>query len=163
MTLKKNPSDKKQAGRKTTYKPEYVELAYNYALLGAIDKEMSDLFNVSEQTLNTWKKQYPEFLESIKKGKTIADAGVASKLFKRAVGYDYSELHVEKKGRKVVSRKTVNKHMPPDTTAQIFWLKNRQPEKWRDKQDVDLKADIKGSVPIKEWLSAKCKPKKDEK
>lgn len=162
MTNRKKPEEKKPVGRKSQFKGEYIELAYNYSLLGAIDKEMADLFNVSEQTLNTWKKHYPEFLESIKKGKTIADAGVALKLFKRAVGYDYEELHVEKKGRKVVLRRTVNKHMPADTTAQIFWLKNRQPEKWRDKQDVDLKAEVTGSMPITEWLKLKGNKRKNE-
>ena len=75
-------------GRKSAYKEEYNQLAENYALLGATDKEMANLFGVTERTLNQWKKDYPEFLQSLKKGKSIADANVAAKLYNRAIGYD---------------------------------------------------------------------------
>lgn len=75
-------------GRKSAYKEEYNQLAENYALLGATDKEMADLFSVTERTLNQWKKNYPEFLQSLKKGKSIADANVASRLYNRAIGYN---------------------------------------------------------------------------
>lgn len=142
MTARKKPEEKKQVGRKSAFKSEFIELAFKYALLGATDVEMAGFFSVSERTFNTWKKYYPEFLQSIKRGKTVADANVASKLYSRAIGYDYNELHIEKKGRKVVSRKTQNKHMAPETTAQIFWLKNRQPDKWRDRFDNKITGDI---------------------
>lgn len=73
MTKPKNPEEKKRPGRKTEFKEEYITLALNYSLLGATDKEMSDFFGVTEKTFNTWKKQYPEFLQSLKKGKLQAD------------------------------------------------------------------------------------------
>ena len=66
-------------GRKSAYKEEYNQLAENYALLGATDKEMANLFGVTERTLNQWKKDYPEFLQSLKKGKSIADCQCSSK------------------------------------------------------------------------------------
>lgn len=135
-------------GRKSAYKEEYVQLAENYSLLGATDKEMADFFGVTERTLNQWKKEYPEFLQSLKKGKNIADANVASKLYNRAIGYDYEEKHFETKPSKkdappeLVEAKRIKKHVPADTTAAIFWLKNRQPEKWRDRKEVDANVNL---------------------
>ncbi len=161
MTVRKVPETKKKVGRKTDFKPEYIELGYNYVLLGAIDQELAEFFGVLERTLNSWKKKFPEFLQSIKKGKVQADGEVVSKLYNRAIGLTFDEVTIEKKGRKIVSKKTTTKHIPADTNAAKFWLTNRQPEKWRNKQDVDLKADLEGTVPIKEWLKAKGKPKKD--
>ena len=72
-------------GRKSNYKPEYANQALKLCLLGATDKEMADFFGCSEQTLNKWKKDFPDFLESLKKGKNVADANVASKLYNRAI------------------------------------------------------------------------------
>lgn len=87
MTEKKNPDEKKKRGRKSEYQKEYADQALKLCLLGAIDKELAEFFSVSVQTLNKWKKDYPEFLESLKKGKNIADANVASRLYNRAIGY----------------------------------------------------------------------------
>lgn len=132
----------KGGGRKTDFKLEYVELGFNYALMGATDAELATFFNVSERTINVWKKKHKEFYSALKKGKNVADAKVASKLYSRAIGYDYDENHVEKKGRKILKRKIIKKHMAPDTTAGIFWLKNRQPDKWRDKQELALNGEL---------------------
>lgn len=124
-------------GRPTKFKDEFVELAYNYCLLGATDKELADFFDVSEATINVWKHVHPEFLESLKKGKEQADALVAQSLFKRATGYEHDAVKIfNDQGRPLTVDYT--ERYPPDTTAAIFWLKNRQPSKWRDKQDVDL-------------------------
>jgi hypothetical protein len=131
-------------GRPTEYKEEYNDQTYKLCLLGATDKELADFFDVSEQTINTWKQKHPQFLESIKKGKINADANVADRLYQRALGYEHDEVEL-----KVVSlggadgsevqKIDVIKHYPPDPTAAIFWLKNRQRDKWRDKHDVDVK------------------------
>lgn len=100
--------------------------------LGATDKELADFFEVSEQTLNTWKQAHPEFLESLKKGKAVADAEVASKLFHRATGYEHPDVHISNyQGEVTVT--PITKHYAPDTTAAIFWLKNRRPDLWRDR------------------------------
>jgi len=84
------------AGRPTKYKNEYNEQAYKLCLLGATDKELSDFFEISESTLNLWKKLHKEFSESVKAGKIISDATIASKLYQRAMGYRYDEVHYEK-------------------------------------------------------------------
>ena len=84
-------------------------------------------------TLYEWKKKYPEISEALKKGKEVVDIQVENALLKRALGYEYVEDKVEMgpNGKKVTQ--TI-KQVIPDTTAQIFWLKNRRPDKWRDKQ-----------------------------
>lgn len=123
-------------GRPTKYKSEFVELAYNYCLLGAIDTELATFFDVDVDTIHRWKKDHPEFYDSIKKGKAYADAQVASKLYHRANGYEHPEDDIKVCDKEIVITATI-KHYPPDTTACIFWLKNRQPEKWRDKQVVE--------------------------
>lgn len=135
-------SKKYHMGRKSAYKEEYNQLAENYALLGATDKEMADLFSVTERTLNQWKKDYPEFLQSLKKGKNIADANVASRLYNRAIGYNCKATKFATSEGKITDSKEYIEHYPPDTTAAIFWLKNRQPEKWRDKKEVDANVNL---------------------
>lgn len=124
-------------GRKSGFKEEYVQLAENYALLGATDEELADFFNVNVATLNRWKKQFPEFCESLKKGKAVADSNVASKLYNRAIGYDCKATKIVTYEGKVTDQVEYVEHYPPDTTAAIFWLKNRQPGKWRDKKEVE--------------------------
>lgn len=126
----------KQNGRPTKFKEEYIELAYNYCLLGATDQDLAKFFEVEERTINNWKHDFPEFFQSIKKGKVDADALVARSLFKRAMGYTYKELK-EEESENGIKNTTTTKEVAPDTTAQIFWLKNRQPRLWRDKQDIE--------------------------
>lgn len=130
------------AGRPSKYKDEYAEQAYKLCLLGATDKELADFFDTSEQTINAWKKQQPGFLESLKRGKENADAVVASKLFHRAIGYEHEDTQFATFQGEITDSQTYIKHYAPDTTAAIFWLKNRQPEKWRDKTDVGITADV---------------------
>ena len=142
MTEKKNPAEKKKRGRKSEYKIEYSDQALKLCLLGATDKELAEFFSVSEQTLNKWKKDYPEFLESLKKGKSIADANVASRLYNRAIGYACEATKFAASEGKITDSKEYTEHYPPDTTAAIFWLKNRQPEKWRDKKEVDTNVNL---------------------
>ena len=120
--------------RPSKYKEEYTEQAYKLCLLGATDKDLADFFGTSEQTINSWKKNQPEFLESIKKGKKIADANVAESLYKRACGYSHPEDKIFNDNGEPLIVPTV-KHYPPDTGAAFIWLKNRAG--WRDKQDVE--------------------------
>jgi hypothetical protein len=131
------------AGRPTDYRPEYNEQAYKLCLLGATDKELADFFDVTEQTINNWKSEYSEFFESIKKGKDLADANVADRLYQRAIGFEHDseEIKVVSDGQGMgssIERVPVKKIYPPDTVAAIFWLKNRQKKKWRDKIEHGL-------------------------
>ena len=146
MTEKKNLAEKKKRGRKSEYRIEYADQALKLCLLGATDKELCEFPPVSEQTLNKWKKDYPEFLESLKKGKNIADANVASRLYNRAIGYNCKATKFATSNGKITDSKEFIEHYPPDTTAAIFWLKNRQPEKWRDKKEVDANVDLGDEV-----------------
>lgn len=126
--------EKKERGRPSAYREEYAEQARKLCLLGATDKEMAEFFGVSEQTLNTWKKQHTDFLESIKQGKAQADADVADRLYQRAMGYEHAEDKIFNANGQPLVVPTV-KHYPPEPAAAIFWLKNRQKHKWRDKID----------------------------
>ncbi len=137
----------RKVGRPTKYKEEFCDLAYKYSLLSATDEDLARFFEVSESTLNLWKLEHPEFSEALKKGKEVADANVAKRLYNRAMGYEHDdvELKVVSRGGNLgseVQEIPVKKHYPPDTTAAIFWLKNRQPKAWRDRVEVDQSGDI---------------------
>jgi len=123
-------------GRPSKYRTEYAEQAYKLCLLGATDKDMASFFDVNEDTINEWKKTHEEFSESLKRGKLEADAVIASKLYHRAKGYEHPEDKIFNDQGVPLVVPTI-KHYPPDTTAAIFWLKNRQPKQWRDKQEVE--------------------------
>ena len=129
--------EKKPNGRPTDYRPEYDEQARKLCLLGATDKTLADFFNVSEQTINAWKHKHESFLESLKAGKQLADAQVSEKLFNRAIGYSHPEVKVFNNQGEILTHE-VTKHYPPDSTAAIFWLKNRQPERWRDRVEQKI-------------------------
>lgn len=131
---------KNKGGRPTRYKSEYAEQARKLCLLGATDDALADFFEVSKVTINAWKKAHPEFLNSLKIGKQIADANVADSLYNRALGYSHPELKVFNNMGEIVTFEC-EKHYPPDPTSAIFWLKNRQPALWRDKQVEETKSD----------------------
>ncbi|WP_367450280.1 helix-turn-helix domain-containing protein [Snodgrassella alvi] len=131
--------------RPTDYRQEYAEQARKLCLLGFTDKQLAVFFDVNESTINRWKQKYPEFCKSIKSGKVVADAQVTESLFNRATGIEVTEVEVRDDGKKKVKRVT-KRPIPPDTTAQIFWLKNRQPELWRDKPTVENSAQE--AVPV---------------
>ena len=126
------------AGRPTSYQPEYAGQAFKLCLLGATDAQLADFFGVVEQTINNWKLAQPEFLESLRDGKAIADATVAQSLFRRAVGYEHDAVKIvaDAKTGANVAVPYVERY-PPDTTACIFWLKNRRRDLWRDKHDLE--------------------------
>ena len=100
-----------------------------------------------QKELEEWKKKYPDISEALKKGKEVVDIQVENALLKRALGYSYKETKTEETadGDKVT---VTVKEVVPDTTAQIFWLKNRRPDKWRDKQDIEHSGQIGGVMII---------------
>lgn len=104
---------------------------------GLTDEQLADKIGISPSTLYEWKNKYSEISEALKKGKEIVDIQVENALLKRALGYDYQEEKIEKSKKDGVKVVQTIKHIPPDTTAQIFWLKNRRPDKWRDRPIVD--------------------------
>ena len=134
---KKGDTEKRSVGRPSLYKEEYAEQARKYCLLGATDKELAALFEVNEDTIYEWKNVHSEFSDSIKKGKDQADANVADRLYQRAMGYEHDEVDIRVVDHAIVQT-PIRKIYAPDPTAAIFWLKNRQVAKWRDKTEVAL-------------------------
>lgn len=130
------------AGRPTKYKKEYCTQVEKLCKLGATDKEIADFFEVALSTIGEWKNEFPEFSDSIKKGKILADSNIAERLYQRAFGFKHPEIKhfVVKKSRDMeeIQERKVTKVYPPDTVAAIFWLKNRAPKTWRDKQEIGV-------------------------
>lgn len=112
--------------------PEGLTLLEGWARDGLTDEQIASNMGIVPSTLYVWKEKYKEISEALKRGKEVVDYQVENALLKRALGYDCQETRVEKSddGKKVIQ---TLKHIPADTTAQIFWLKNRRPDKWRDK------------------------------
>lgn len=125
---------KKKIGRPTKFEASKCERAEKLCKLGATDKTLADAFGIAESTLNKWKLDYPEFMDALKRGKEVADAEVASKLFERATGYSHPDVHISN-FQGVITKTEITKHYPPDATSAIFWLKNRRPELWRDRTE----------------------------
>lgn len=129
------------AGRPSKYDPSNNKQVEKFAKLGATDVEIADFLGIAQSTFYEWIKEYPELSEAIKRGKEIADSVVAEKLFKRATGYKHPDTHFAAYEGNVIATPTI-KHYPPDTTAAIFWLKNRRPKEWRDKQEIEQTGGI---------------------
>jgi len=155
---------------------------------GLTDEQIAANIGISRSTLNEWKKKFPDISDTLKRGKEIVDLQVENALFKRAIGYEFTEkkyaqaqmsdeeyhlrqqiavnqykldhpeataeeirlvgLNVSRYKSVLVEEKT--KEVAPDTTAQIFWLKNRRPDKWKDKQDIEHSGNVDVNNPIKE-------------
>jgi hypothetical protein len=132
------PKDNTYAKANSKFKEEYIEQARKLCLLGSTDKDLADFFNVCEKTLNNWKHEHSKFLQSLKDGKDIFDTERVEKaLLHRALGYSHKEVKTATFEGKITDIVEVDKHYSPDTTALIFWLKNRQPKRWRDKPDIE--------------------------
>lgn len=111
-------------GRPLKYLPDYTDQAFKLCLLGATDIEIADFFDVAESTINNWKHEHEEFSVALKKGKALADANVANKLYQKATGYSHTDEKIFNNNGEAMRVETV-KHYPPDTTACIYWLNNR--------------------------------------
>ncbi len=130
------------AGRPSSYKPEYALQAEKLTKLGATDDQLADFFGVSQQTVNAWKNVYPEFLEALKLGKDEADKRVEQSLYKRALGYEQDAVKIfMPAGASEPIYAPYREKVQPDTTAAIFWLKNRKKSDWRDRQEVEHSLD----------------------
>ena len=121
--------------KNSKYDQRFNRLARKFCLMGATDEDLAELFEVSVATIHNWKLQHPKFLDAIKRGKAIADANMAYKLYHRGIGYSHPETKVFCNNGEIITAE-VMKHYPPDTKASLAWLYNRQPDKWRNKVDV---------------------------
>lgn len=124
-----------------------LTLLEGWARDGLTEEQIAKNIGISRKTLGEWKKKYSDICNTIKKGKEVVDYEVENALFKRAMGYTTTVIkHMKVKkcsfnddGYKISEKEEIVEvkdevHIPADTTAQIFWLKNRKPEKWREKQ-----------------------------
>lgn len=129
------------AGRKGKFEEWLTEdgltTVEGWARDGLTDEQIAHNIGIAERTFTDWKDRFPSISAALKKGKAPVDIQVENALLKRALGYDYEEITTEifdmPDGTKRKHIKKVTKMVIPDTTAQIFWLKNRRPDKWRDK------------------------------
>lgn len=119
-----------------------LEAITAWAREGLTDEDLAKRIGIGVRTIYDWKKRYPQFLQALNNNKAVADGAVENALYKRAIGYEYTETYVIKGGKEDGAVKTVTKHMPPDVIAAIFWLKNRKPKQWRDKVEVEHSGQI---------------------
>ena len=115
MTKPKPKDQLQKRGRKSAFRPEYILIAKACARFGAIEDEIANELNIGPATLDRWKQKYPEFRCALKAGKEASDDRVERSLYQLAIGWN---------------------GQPPNTTAAIFWLKNRRPDRWRDVQQL---------------------------
>ncbi|MHA0858231.1 transposase [Paenibacillus sp. CMAA1364] len=150
-------------GRKTKYhthvEPKLLLIAA-WARDGLTMEQIAAKLGVAYSTFKIYKGQQSALSAALKKGQEVADVMVENSLFNRAIGYQFDE--VTKESDKVlnpetgewvnvmVETKRVTKEVQPDVTAQIFWLKNRRPDKWRDKQDIQHSGGIEVNNPLKD-------------
>lgn len=148
-------------GRKSKYH-SHVEpkllLVKAWARDGLTIEQIAEKLGVANSTFFDYKNKFPELSEALKKGQEVADVEVENALFKRAVGYRYDEVTREAAREldedtgeyKTVMAETkrVTKEVQPDVTAQIFWLKNRRPDKWRDKQEIGHSGQVEVNNPL---------------
>lgn len=128
--------------RPSRYDRGFCVQARKLCRLGATDIEIADFFGVAISTLYLWKVGHREFSEALKEGKAEADGRVEASLYHRAVGYSHDAVKIFNDKEIGVTEVPYREHYPPDTTACIFWLKNRQAARWRDKQETELSGNV---------------------
>ncbi len=132
---KKKPA-KRPEGRPPKFRAEFCERAYRVCLSGATDEELAKSLGVHEATINRWKAKHPEFCEALKAGKAAVNQRVEKTLLLRALG-EWTQPAVKifiDDGQPMVVPYT--EHFPPDVGACLSWLKNRDPERWRDRTEI---------------------------
>jgi len=133
--------------RPTKFRGEFVKQAEKLCLLGATDQEIADFFEVDVRTVYRWKADNDEFCQALKVGKEAADERVERSLYQRAIGYEQDEVKIfMPAGSPSPIYAPYRAKIAPDTTAAIFWLKNRRTADWRDKQEMAHSGDVAVSV-----------------
>jgi hypothetical protein len=124
----------KKVGRPTKFNEIISEKILEYAEQGKTEEEIAKLVGINPRTIWYWKNQNQSFYLALKESKSIADDLVEASLFRKAVGYQKPVVHITKDDRMIEFVEDV----PPDTTAAIFWMKNRRPDEWREKHEVEV-------------------------
>ena len=135
------------AGRPPDYTKDHAKHAEKLAKLGATDQELADFFEVDVRTIYRWKHDHDEFCQALKVGKDVADERVERSLYQRAIGYEQEEVKIFMPGgAEEPVYAPFRAKIAPDTTAAIFWLKNRRSQEWRDKTERDLNHGVQDSL-----------------
>ena len=132
-------------GKYETHVKPKLDLIAQWARDGAIERDIAKKLGVSESTFSGYKKEHEELLQTLTVNKEVADARVESALYKRAIGYEYDEVCTEV-GPDGTKTKITTKQVAPDVTAQIYWLNNRRPDRWRNKQDISIEGASKVEI-----------------
>jgi hypothetical protein len=131
------------AGRPSSYSDDFAKQAEKLSALGATDMEIADFFEVDVRTIYRWKHDHEKFCQALNVGKSKADERVVNSLYQRAVGYEQEAVKIfMPAGKDEPVYAPYREKVAPDTTAAIFWLKNRQPEQWREKQELEHKGQV---------------------
>jgi hypothetical protein len=146
MSAKKPAKRKNKSGAPTKYCKKYNEQSRKLCLLGYTDKQLADFFEVSESTLNLWKKAHPSFSESLKAGKEFADAEVVASLYQKAIGYTCKDTKFATFEGEITDQKVYNKNYPPCPISIKYWLNNRQPERFRERVEIEQTASITHNI-----------------
>ncbi len=117
---------------------------------GLTDEQIAEKIGIRRPTLYDWKKKYSDISDALKRGKEVVDRQVENALLKRALGYEFKEITQELTEDGMRVTKVITKQQAPDTTAQIFWLKNRKPEEWRDKKETEITGSLNVASTAKE-------------
>lgn len=125
-------------GRPTAYKPEYVKQVAKLCEMGATVNEIADFYGVHETTVLAWSHKHKEFSHALKVGRDPADDRVEMSLYRRATGFEkvIEKEIIDKNGETKTIKEKV--FVPPETTAAIFWLKNRRRHEWRERQEHEI-------------------------
>lgn len=124
-------------GRPTKFIKRFIKEAEMLTAQGFTDPKLADFFGVSLDTINLWKREKPEFLNALKKSKQNYDNRVEISLAERAMGYSHKDTDIRVIDGQIVKTEII-KYYPPDPTSCIFWLKNRQRQRWTDRTDLAL-------------------------
>ena len=136
-------------GRPSKYDPAFAAQAEKLTRLGATDMELADFFEVDTRTIYRWKHDYPEFCQSLKGGKDEADERVERSLYQKAIGYEQDEVKIFMPASALEPvYAPFRAKISPDTTAAIFWLKNRRSQEWRDVKATEHSGPDGGAIQI---------------
>lgn len=125
----------------TKYRDDFPERAFKMAHAGMIDDQIAKELGIAKDTFYRYQKIHPEFKKALSDGKQRPDDIVEAALYKNAIGYDYEEIKTREQivsGKKRKIKEVTKKHIPGNVTAQIFWLKNRRRDRWKDKWEIDF-------------------------
>lgn len=144
-------------GPKSGFNEKIKETFLRLLKEGKTEDQVAEIVGVSRRTLCNWKGKHPELLHAVREARLAADELIEASLFSRALGYSHAEVKVFCNKDGEVTTHEVERHYPPDTLAAMFWLRNRQPERWKEKSEGDVTVNNTVNALTDEQLDAKIK------